>query len=278
MEKNRFEHILIDFVRDDPGNFVSVENALRPELAGMRIFESPLFGYADAADPLFAELKKPGIIGEFFIPPGEWLEGARTVVSLYFPFTQAVVQANRAGMEWPAEEWMHARVDGQAFQIKTGRRAVELLTQEGFAALMPMHDPRFLGRHPRIQDKSLQEFYTSNWSERHIAYACGLGTFGLSMGLITEKGCAGRCISLVTTALFEPKGRPYSRFDEYCCYCGDCADNCPVDAISREKGKLHPPCMDFLELVLERRKPYYGCGKCHVKVPCESGIPEKAST
>ena len=37
----------------------------------------------------------------------------------------------------------------------------------------------------------------SNWSERHIAYAAGLGTFSLSDGFITERGIAHRCGSAV---------------------------------------------------------------------------------
>ena len=32
----------------------------------------------------------------------------------------------------------------------------------------------------------------STWSERHVAYVSGLGTFGLSGGLITAKGQAVR--------------------------------------------------------------------------------------
>lgn len=33
-----------------------------------------------------------------------------------------------------------------------------------------------------------EKTFGSNWSERHAAYVCGLGTFGLSKGLITDKG------------------------------------------------------------------------------------------
>ena len=39
--------------------------------------------------------------------------------------------------------------------------------------------------------------YASNWSERHVAYVCGLGTFGCQ-GLITSKGLAGRFGSIIT--------------------------------------------------------------------------------
>jgi epoxyqueuosine reductase QueG len=148
------------------------------------------------------------------------------------------------------------------------------LKKDGFAVCIPLLDSRFSNKHPLVQDKNQQDYYTSNWSERHAAHAAGLGTFSLSKGLITARGIAGRFISLITNAPFEPTPRPYTRFDEYCIYCGVCACNCPAKAISIEKGKNHPLCSAFLDRTMEKHKPnYYGCGKCQVKTPCESGIP-----
>ena len=273
MNKNEFEGKISDFVRTDAGNFVAGEIALRPELAGMQIFEAPIFGYADSADPLFAELRAPGIIGDHFVLPGEWLGGARTVIAMFFPFADVVKKANGADMGWPADEWLHARIEGQEFQLKICRHAVALLAGEGFAALAPMTDPRFSGKHPHIQDRGRQDFYTSNWSERHVAFVCGLGTFSLSRGLITAKGVAGRFVSFVTDAPFEPNKRPYAKFDEWCARCGACVRNCPARAISLEGGKSHPLCSAFLDRVTERCGPRYGCGKCQVRVPCENGVP-----
>jgi len=39
---------------------------------------------------------------------------------------------------------------------------------------------------------------SSNWSERHIAYAAGMGTFSLNDAFITEKGIAIKLLSVVT--------------------------------------------------------------------------------
>ena len=275
MEKSAFEKTLCDFTHNDTGNYVAQETAIRPELAGMRIFDEPLFGYAAASDPLFTRLKKPEIIGDHFVLPQAWLEGAQTVISVFFPFTQEVKKANGADMSWPADEWLHARIEGQEFQKKMCRAAAELLVKDGHAAAAPMIDPRFTVWHPHIRDKNRQTYYTSNWSERHIAFVCGIGTFGLSAGLITPKGIAGRLISLITTAAFEPTNRGYTKYDEYCIFCGACVRNCPAGAISVEKGKNHPPCSAFLDRVKEKHMPRYGCGKCQVKVPCENKIPEK---
>ncbi|GHV90955.1 (Fe-S)-binding protein [Spirochaetia bacterium] len=273
MEKLFPETALRDFINTNSGNFVKKEIALRPDLAGMRIFAEPLFGFAAAEDPYFAELKKPGIIGAHFKAPREWLPEAKTVISLFLPFTETVKSANRRDMSWPATEWLHARVEGQEFQDEICKYTVKLLKDGGFDAVSPMVDPGFARVSPSITDKTEQGFYTSNWSERHIAYACGLGTFGLSKGLITAKGIAGRYISVITTAFFEPDKRPYTGIYDYCNNCGVCAKNCPAGAISPEKGKIHYLCSDFVESTREKHRPRFGCGKCQVKVPCESGIP-----
>ena len=273
MEKMKFERELRDFSQNDPGNVLAKDIALKPELAGMRFFDEPLFGYADASDPLFTELKKPQVIDSHYMLPGEWLEGVQTVISFLFPFTDVVKQANGADMSWPALEWLHARIEGQEFIQKLCLYAMELLSNEGFTALMPVSDSRFTASNPDVQDKSQQAFYKSNWSERHTAYICGMGTFGLSGGLISSKGSSGRYASLVTDAFFEPSRRAYTGIKEYCSGCGACISNCPSKAISAEKGKSHPVCSAFLNRTKEQYKPRYGCGKCLTKVPCESKIP-----
>jgi epoxyqueuosine reductase QueG len=272
MDRRFLEAALKDFVAADPGNFVGDAAALRPDLRGMPIFDEPLFGYADAGDPWFLKLKEPGVIGAHFMPPKEWLPEARTVISLFLPFTGRVRAANRADADWPADEWLHARIEGQSFQNMVCRYAAARLEEAGFAAVVPMTDPRFSAG-SLTKDIHRQDYYTSNWSERHVAYACGLGTFGLSKGLITRRGVAGRFLSLITAAFFEPDERPYRDIYEYCTRCGACARRCPAGAISPERGKSHPLCSAFLETVLEKHRPRYGCGKCQTGVPCESRIP-----
>jgi epoxyqueuosine reductase QueG len=83
---------------------------------------------------------------------------------------------------------------------------------------------------------------------------------------------------VVTTAELPVKKRPYSGLYEYCTFCGACMKNCPVNAISPEEGKKHPPCSDYLDVIREKYAPRYGCGKCQVKVPCRDGIPPKIKT
>jgi len=273
MEKIFFEKTLKDHILSSQDNFIKKEEALRPDLEGMCIFDEPLFGYASAIDPFFAEAKKPEVIGAHFMAPDEWLPGAKTVISVFLPFTARVREANRLDMAWPALEWLHGRIEGQAFQVKICRLVEDLLKKEGFAALTPMIDNRLSSRSPLTDDKTEQGFYTTNWSERHAAFAAGLGTFGLSKGLITRKGVAGRFLSVITSAQFEPTKRSYRGPYDYCIRCYACVANCPVGAISKEKGKLHYPCSGFLDAVKAKHSPYYGCGKCQVKVPCEDNAP-----
>ena len=274
MNKQDFEKIVKEYIQQSPDNFVKKEIALKPQLEGLRIFDEPLIGYASAEDSYFTEAKKPGIIGAHFIAPTEWLATAKTVISFFLPFTEEVRTANSQNMSWPADEWLHGRIEGQAFQDIVCRFAVDLLNKEGFPSLSPMLDSRFSRNSPLTNDKTSQDFYTSNWSERHIAYAAGLGTFGLSKGLISRKGTAGRCMSIVTAAFFEPDKRPYSGICDYCINCGACTDNCPVKAISKEKGKDHYLCSEFVEAVKAKHAPHFGCGKCQVKVPCEAKAPK----
>jgi epoxyqueuosine reductase QueG len=274
MEKAVFEKVLTDCVQTSPENFVNKEIALRPDLAGMRIFDEPLIGYASADDPYFEETKKPGVIGAHFMGPAEWLPGAKTIISPFLPFTKQVRAANSISMDWPADEWLHARIEGQVLQNEICRFTVETQEKDGLSALAPMIDSRFKSGNPAVPDKTQQDSYSSNWSERHVAYAAGLGTFGLHRGLITRKGVAGRYVSIITNAVFEPVKRPYTGVYDYCINCGACIRNCPAGAISKEKGKLHPPCSAFLDSTEEKHNPRYGCGKCQVKVPCEDRAPK----
>ncbi|MDR2785067.1 MAG: 4Fe-4S binding protein [Treponema sp.] len=277
MDSRSFQEALTAYINAAPGNFVDGKIALRPELAGMRIFDEPVFGFGSAEDPLFEELKKPGVIGGHFLHPREWLGGGKTVITLFLPFTRAVRAANRLNPDWPADEWLHGRIEGQTFTGELCRYAAGLLEAEGRRCVVPLLDPRFSAKSPVSEDKNNEAFFTSNWSERHAAYICGLGTFGLSRGLITSRGVAGRFASLITDWELAPLERAYTGIYDYCSRCGACVKNCPAGAISPEQGKRHAPCSAFLDRVMEKHRPRYGCGKCQTAVPCEGGIPKRRS-
>ena len=98
MNKADFEKALWEYIRTSSENVIGIDNALRPELAGMRIFDEPVFGYAAADDGYFADAKKPEVIGAHFMAPGEWLAGAKTVICLFLPLTEQIRAANRRTM------------------------------------------------------------------------------------------------------------------------------------------------------------------------------------
>lgn len=268
MTKEQLENRVKEFAAASPLNYISQEEAIEERLVGLRIYAEPIFGYSSAEDPLFRKLKHEEVIGPHILLPDEWLTNAQTVISYFLPFTDKVKESNRETSDWPSYEWLHARIEGQRFMLAVSEYVKTLLIEEGYEAVAPASDTRF--------QAFTSERYTSNWSERHAAYIGGLGTFGLSKGLITRKGIAGRFGSTITTASFEPQTRKYTGLYDYCTNCGACVKRCPVGTISLEEGKKHPDCAAFLRSTKEKFPPRLGCGKCQTGVPCESQIPNPA--
>jgi len=261
------------------GNTVAPEVAISETQAGLTIFEAPLVGIGDAKDPLFQQFLEPEAIGPWFMTPEAWLDGAKTVVSMFFPFTEEVRKANRRQSTDPSAEWLHGRIEGEAYLHTFITALSRWFREQGVSTCVPMTDPRFLAVHNgnRFHEYGCvtEKTFGSNWSERHAAYVCGLGTFGLSKGLITEKGIAGRFTSVILDAAIEPDQRPYSGLYDYCTRCGACVRRCPAQAISLQEGKDHCTCRAWLLQMSERYAPRYGCGLCQTGVPCEHRNPSR---
>jgi len=258
-----------------PGNTLTERTAMTPELVGLSLYEAPLIGFGSAEDPLFTMFQNPEIIGPWHKRPEDWLPGAATVISMFLPFSEQVRSSNRGA--YVSYEWLQARIEGQMFLNDFCRCIQSWLTEQGFVACVPALDSEFfsyVGKDPETGEKSDAAF-GSNWSERHAAYVCGLGTFGLSKGLITKKGIAGRFCSIITTLHLEADERPYTGIYDYCTKCGACVNRCPAGAISLENGKTHSPCDKYLDESRRRFAPRYGCGLCQTRVPCEHQIPKR---
>ncbi|MBU3189985.1 4Fe-4S binding protein [Clostridium bowmanii] len=276
MNKENLLKIASEFVYRSKENYIIKEIAISENVVGMKIFEAPIFGYASSEDECFTLFKKPSVIGEHFLLPREWLPQSKTVISFFLPFSEAVKRGNGRDSAWPSEEWLHGRIEGQAFINKLCKYLKAELINAGYNSLVPALEERFWAKtalkgglvHPEAS-------FTSNWSERHAAFVCGLGTFGLSKGLITAKGVAGRFGSIITELYLPPDKREYENIYEYCSMCGACVKKCPVNAISIEDGKNHMICSKFLDQTAEKYKPRYGCGKCQIGVPCEGKIPKQ---
>ncbi|MFW6151258.1 MAG: hypothetical protein ACOC6A_06960, partial [Chloroflexota bacterium] len=260
------------------------------ELDGGPIFDSPLIGFADADDPLFAAYKD--IVGPFYLSPDEFLSEtsssgavttgdckAASVICWVLPVAGRTRRSNAASTTTPNALWAHTRFYGEAFNDEVRKSLVSFLTAHGYGAVAPVLSPLW----HRYMDEPGGP--TSNWSERHACYVAGLGTFGLSDGFITERGQAMRCGSVVTSLKLSPGNRIYSSHTENCPFyvdrsCGACITRCPADAIS-ENGHDKEKCRDYQDHHLGYLREEYqvtitGCGLCQVGVPCEDRIPGSA--
>ncbi len=271
LTKNIFIEKTRKVFEDCPGNRVDI-----PGSGPTLLFDSPLIGFASAEDDLFRKYKDEKIIGPMFMSPREWLPEAQTVVSFFLPFSEEVRTSNRENLLWPSLPWLYGRIEGQDFIRVFANGLQQTMKDEGLQSCVPWIDSRFKRQLLEYTGGDGDNFHVNSaWSERHVAYICGLGTFGLSRGLITEAGMAGRFTSIILDAKYEPDRRPYSATYEYCIHCGACVRRCPAGAITMEYGKNNVKCKQFLDMVKEKENPRYGCGKCQAGVPCEFRRPEK---
>ena len=262
----------------------SSENTLQ-DPTNERAWDDPLVGFSSGADPLYDQYKE--VVGPFHWTPLEafllaW-PGVKveprdlTVVSWVLPHTGVTLADNRQETFYPAERWARSRIFGEEFNMKLRQHVVGALKEQGIAAVAPMVLPGWERR------DSPQYGYASVWSERHAAYASGLGTFGLCDGMITPKGKAVRFGSVVARLQIPPTARPYTDHHAYCLYftagtCRKCIERCPAGAIT-EAGHDKISCSYHVRPVTEKYVKAnfgfdgYGCGLCQTGVPCESKIP-----
>jgi len=262
----------------------STENHLR-DAAREKAFDTPLVGFAAGDDPLFEAYRDhvgpfhwtPREIFRRTFPQSDWPAEALTVIAWILPQTRATKAANRRETHYPAERWSRARTFGEQFNAALRHQVVDLLGNAGIRAVAPMLSPHWEKR------ESPKHGYASTWSERHAAYACGLGTFGLSDGLITPLGKAVRVGSVVAGTRIASSPRPYDHHQAYCLFhsqgiCGKCMKRCPAGAITAA-GHDKVKCKAYIR---QTAMPYIqsrygfegkGCGLCQTGVPCESRIP-----
>jgi len=279
--KKEYREALLELFYQTGGNTLPESGDADAVCRSLKLFEEPLIGFGDASDPLFEEYRKPGIIGPWYRTPVEWMEGASTVISFFFPFTEEVRASNRVARKTCSVQWACGRIEGQQFQDVFMRNAVRFFEDRGVRAMAPGLSENFGTVRAGIIKGKLDcteglspDTFGSNWSERHAAFVCGLGTFGLSKGLITEKGMAGRFSSILITERIPADERAYTEVYEYCTKCGACAKRCPLEAISVEEGKKNMICREYRERSLELYRPRFGCGLCQTGVPCEHRNPK----
>lgn len=262
------------FVRESPLNrFPDVDDPY---------FDEPLAGFAAAADPLFTDYKR--IIGGFHRTPQEIMESAlgadkraATVICWILPITKKTRESNAREDQYPSKAWAVTRFFGEQLNGALRRHLVEWLEERGRVAVAP----QLAAGWKELPDTAIG--IASTWSERHAAYASGLGTFSLNDALITPKGSAHRCGSVITDLRVPPSERPYPDHLHNCLHfrdgsCGLCIARCPIGALSLE-GHDKTRCSQFVyktavEAVAERfATAQTGCGLCQTGVPCQGRIP-----
>jgi epoxyqueuosine reductase len=270
--------IIKDFVTQSPLNDMGFE---KPE----KIFDTPLVGFSSGLDPLYDEYKSH--IGNFYFTPlelfAESFPGKKysaedlTVVSWIIPSTAVTRKEHGAQKRYPSERWARTRDLGEKFNNAIRIQVVEQLKAAGVAGVAPLLAPHWA----RYSEGPYAP--CSNWSERHAAYAAGLGTFGLCDGLITPVGKAVRIGSVIAAIQIPPSTRPYDDHHAYCLHfteniCRKCIPRCPIKALSQE-GHDKKPCMQYVEHTMNKyiKKEYgletYACGLCQCNVPCTDKIP-----
>jgi hypothetical protein len=274
------EEIIREFCRSSPEND-QLFSATEP------MFDEPLVGFSSAADPLYAFFKKD--IGDPYTTPIDHFRAAfldRTitaedlsVIAWILPLTRQTKNDNRKETAQPSERWARTRLFGEKFNVALANYVAGILNAQGTDALVPSLSP--------AARAGISQKYgmATSWSERHAAFVSGLGTFGLCDGLITKKGKAMRCGSVIARIAVPPTPRPYAGHHDWCLFyakgtCKACIQRCPAGALSKQ-GHDKNRCREYLFGVT---KPYiqekynidiYGCGLCQTKVPCESKNPVK---
>jgi len=273
-------------IREAIAEFVKKSPYNRRKIDGGRYFDSPLIGFASGNDPLFKQYTK--LIGRFHFTPQNIFdltfgksdpEKELSVISWVLPISEDARKVNRKEDKYPSLLWSHTRYFGEPFNVKLRDHVVYLLKRKGYKAVAPTNSP-YWKHHMRVRKVGL----TSNWSERHIAYVCGLGTFALCDGFITPMGKALRLGSVVTDLVLSPSAKPYPNHHANCLYyfngtCKVCATRCPAGAIT-SKGHNKDKCYAYMHDVCKPTKgteygvEITGCGLCQTKVPCEFEIPK----
>lgn len=255
------------------------------------MFDEPLVGFADGDDEIFDVFKE--VVGKFHWMPRDLLEQVAkdenyggglenmSVIAWVLPIMRETVKSNASEKEFPSRKWAMTREIGERHNKLLRRHIADILRKEDHLALAPTLSSQW----QFLVDERVG--LASNWSERHAAYAAGLGTFSLNDGLITPRGIAHRVGSVIVNMKLTPTPRPYENHQSNCLFynsgtCGECIKRCPAGALS-ESGHDKMKCGMHVMKCTERWREEFdieeeaGCGLCQAGVPCSTVIPEQPS-
>jgi epoxyqueuosine reductase QueG len=258
MNNDKLNEIIVEFV-----------SSYQKQHQTQSTWRRPIIGFALAENSLFNQYKK--IVQPSHATPKELLPRAESVVVYFIPFEKNLHKENAASPVYASHSWAVAYVEtNQLISDLNQHIKNELASNRYQAALVPpTHN---------FDKKTLM----SDWSHRHMAYAAGIGSFGVHNLLITEKGCSGRVGSLVTDLALEPSP---VQDGENCLTksgqkCLKCVEQCVYDALHADGFDRHA-CYRQL-LLNDRHHEDLGltdvCGKCASMVPCSVANPVKKTS
>ncbi len=251
------------------------------------MWNPPIVGFAAGDDDYFKFFKHD--IGAFYWLPSEAFhlkykdksvkDKDLTVISFGFSQTKETKKAQNRAKEIPSLRWFASRGEWEAFIYDMCEKVISEFEKKGIPAVAIDLLPEW------SRMTSTKHGIASKWSHRHTAFVAGLGTFGLSDGLITKQGKAMRFCTIIIEGNLPADIRPYKKYNEWCKFyadgtCGACMYRCPVHAITKE-GHDKNTCSEYLQLLKNEKGPdlvtksHYvsGCGLCQSKIPCQDGIP-----
>lgn len=226
-----------------------------------KIWRTPIVGYADAYDPYILNL--PLLINSTHMIPSDCMDNPTVVISYFIPFTQELAKTNVGVSDYAAsKEWAEAYKSTNKMMGELNTYLVTQIEKLGGLAAVP------------TAVGMIKDIIMSNWSQRHLAYAAGLGTFGINNMLISDAGCCGRYNSIVANIPVDP-GHHVTQ--ENCLYkskgiCKKCVKNCFSGALTIERFDRHLCYNTCL-----KNKEKYGadvCGKCDTDIPCAFIAPK----
>ena len=242
------------------------------------IWKEPVVRFGDATLKDLEGLKE--LVHPDHDMPERVLPGAKTIIAYFLPFREEIGNTNKEG-RLSSKEWAMAYEKTNAAICDLNEALIAFLAENGIRAAVSKE----AGSYDNVLLKS-------KWSQRHLAYYCGLGTFGKNNMLITEKGCCGRISTVVTDLETEHDERTK---EEYCLYkkdgsCGKCIKRCPAQALTAEGynvKRCNGLCDENAAVhVGYCEKPSYQlenaegeligsnvCGKCVTGMPCTYRIP-----
>lgn len=226
------------------------------------IWRTPIVGFADAGSRYIENIEK--FVGTSHRQPTDYLKHATIIISCFVPFSKEISASNAVSKgNYTSKEW------SDAYEVTN-----DMLDRLTLFIADKVHDLGYDAVVPKDIGMKKEEL-KSPWSQRHIAYAAGLGTFGINNMLITEKGCCGRYCSVITNLPIEADK---ILEEENCLYkknrtCAKCVEHCIQGALTTEgfdRFKCFEVCLSNENL--------YGhavCGKCTTEIPCAFSVPKE---